>query len=107
MADPNLCEEIMIPFVRAVMQESLISKQPACKRPLPMHSMLSLSQKAHVLLLGLFLIPKLRSLLSNNSLQLSLTGSLGLSTLGIHLLLKNSLTRLLGLGSVDLFPMLA
>jgi hypothetical protein len=36
------------------------------------------------------------------SLQLPLAGSLGLRTLGIHLLLEDSLTRLLRLSSVDL-----
>jgi hypothetical protein len=41
-------------------------------------------------------------LLGNHSLLLSLTGSLGLRTLGIHLLLQDSLTRLLSLGLVDL-----
>ena len=41
-------------------------------------------------------------MLGNHSLLLSLTGSLGLRTLGIHLLLQDSLTRLLGLGLVDL-----
>lgn len=35
-------------------------------------------------------------------LDLALTGSLGLGTLGIHLLLEDSLTLLLGLGTVDL-----
>lgn len=43
--------------------------------------------------------------LGNNSLLLSLTGSLGLSTLGVHLLLKNTLTCLLSLGAVDLHAM--
>jgi hypothetical protein len=44
-------------------------------------------------------------LLGEQSLLLSLTGSLGLRTLGVHLLLQNSLTGLLSLGSVDLlFP---
>lgn len=50
----------------------------------------------------LFLISKLSLLLSHNSLQLSLTGCLGLRTLGVHLLLDDSLTRLLGFGFVDL-----
>jgi len=36
------------------------------------------------------------------SLQLSLTGSLSLRTLGVHLLLQDTLTGLLSLGSVDL-----
>jgi len=49
----------------------------------------------------LFLLSKLSLLLSHDPLQLSLTGCLGLRTLGIHLLLEDSLTRLLGLGSVD------
>jgi hypothetical protein len=46
-------------------------------------------------------------LLGNHSLLLSLTGSLGLRTLGIHLLLQDSLTRLFGLGSVDLLTLSA
>jgi hypothetical protein len=37
-----------------------------------------------------------------NTLLSSLTGSLGLRTLGVHLLLENSLTLLLGLSLVDL-----
>ena len=36
------------------------------------------------------------------ALQSPLTGGLGLSTLGVHLVLENLLTRLLGLGLVDL-----
>lgn len=49
----------------------------------------------------LLALSKLSSSLSNNSLLLSLTGSLGLRTLGIHLLLQDSLTGFLSLGSVD------
>jgi hypothetical protein len=61
------------------------------------------SQKlSYLLCLGLLFVTELRLLLGNHSLLLSLTGSLGLRTLGIHLLLQDSLTRLLGLGSVDL-----
>jgi hypothetical protein len=71
-----------------------------------MHSICQ-SQTDQNLLLGLFLITELSSSFSNNSLLLSLTGSLGLRTLGIHLLFDDSLTRLLGLGLVDLFPISA
>jgi hypothetical protein len=54
-------------------------------------------------LLGLsFLFAELCLLLGLCSLQLPLAGSLGLRTLGIHLLLEDSLTRLLRLSSVDL-----
>ncbi len=56
---------------------------------------------SHLLRLGLIL-SELCTLLGNNSLLLSLTGSLGLRTLGIHLLLQDSLASLLSLGSVDL-----
>ena len=56
----------------------------------------------HLLCLGLLFIAELCLLLGNHSLLLSLTGSLGLRTLGVHLLLQDSLTSLLGLGSVDL-----
>jgi len=54
-----------------------------------------------LLRLGLLFVTELGTLLGNNSLLLSLTGSLGLRTLGIHLLLQDSLASLLGLGSVD------
>lgn len=37
------------------------------------------------------------------SLQLALAGSLGLRTLGIHLLLEGLLAELLGLGTVNLY----
>jgi len=60
------------------------------------------SQKlSHLLCLGLLFFTELSLLLGDHSLLLSLTGSLGLRTLGIHLLLQDSLTRLLGLRSVD------
>ena len=59
-------------------------------------------ERPHLLCLGLLFVTELRLLLGNHSLLLSLTGSLGLRTLGIHLLLEDSLTRLLGLSSVDL-----
>lgn len=39
--------------------------------------------------------------LCRHSLQLALTGSLGLRTLGVHLILKGLLTLLLGLGTVN------
>jgi hypothetical protein len=60
------------------------------------------SQTLNLLCLSLLFLAKLSSLLGNHSLLLSLTGSLGLRTLGVHFLLEDSLTRLLGLGSVDL-----
>lgn len=41
--------------------------------------------------------------LSSNSFHLALTGSLGLGTLGIHLVLDSLLTCLLSLGTVNLF----
>lgn len=40
--------------------------------------------------------------LGDNSLLLTLTGSLGLCTLSIHLLLDGALAGLLSLGAVDL-----
>lgn len=57
---------------------------------------------AHLLCLGLFLLAELCTLLGNRSLLLSLTGGLGLLSLGVHLLLDNSLTSLLSLRLVDL-----
>ncbi len=39
------------------------------------------------------------------SLQLPLAGSLGLRALGVHLLLEQPLTLLLGLGTVNLWPL--
>jgi len=50
---------------------------------------------------GLLFLSELSSLLRNNSLDLSLTGSLGLRTLGVHLLLDDTLTSLLSLCLVD------
>lgn len=44
--------------------------------------------------------------LSSDSLQLALTGSLGLGTLGVHLVLDGLLTGLLSLGAVNLHWML-
>jgi hypothetical protein len=41
--------------------------------------------------------------LGNDSLLLTLTGSLGLGTLGVHLLLEGLLTGLLSLGTMNLF----
>ena len=54
------------------------------------------------LCLGLLLLAQVRTLLSISSLNLSLTGSLGLRTLGIHLILEDSLACLLSLGLVNL-----
>jgi hypothetical protein len=45
--------------------------------------------------------------LLGDSLLSALAGSLGLGTLGVHLLLEDTLTGLLGLGLVDLFRMSA
>ena len=56
----------------------------------------------HLLRLLLSIVTEQSIALGNDSLLLSLTGSLGLSTLGVHLLLKTSLTGLLSLGTVDL-----
>jgi hypothetical protein len=61
------------------------------------------SQKPnHLLCLGLLFVTELGLLLGNHSLLLPLTGSLGLRTLGIHLLLEDSLACLLSLRSVDM-----
>jgi hypothetical protein len=55
------------------------------------------------LLLGLLLVTTDQSVaLLLNTLLSSLTSSLGLRTLGVHLLLQDTLTLLLGLGLVDL-----
>jgi hypothetical protein len=59
------------------------------------------------LLLRLFLLTLEDQSLLCDTLLSPLTGSLGLSTLGVHLFLENLLTLLLGLGLVDLFGMLA
>lgn len=56
----------------------------------------------HLLCLSLLFLPELSRSLGNDSLLLSLAGGLGLSTLGIHLLLQGPLTRLFSLGFVDL-----
>ena len=55
------------------------------------------------LLLGLLVVATSQGIaLRLHTLLSSLAGRLGLRTLGIHLLLENSLTLLLGLGLVDL-----
>ena len=77
------------------------SNQPFIKTLLARYTPYATTTNAHLLCLSL-LLSKLSSSLGNNSLLLSLTGSLGLRTLGIHFLLQDSLTRLLSLGSVDL-----
>jgi hypothetical protein len=60
----------------------------------------------HLCLGLLFLLVALQYLsLGLHTLLSPLTGSLGLSTLGVHLVLENLLTRLLGLGLVDLHVM--
>jgi len=70
--------------------------------PCPIHSVMLPTQiLSHLFRLWLVL-SELCTLLGDNSLLLSLTGSLGLCTFGVHLLLQNSLTGLLGLGSVDM-----
>jgi len=92
----------MIPFVRAGMQEiNIKSNQPIFKTLPDALRMLPSQTAQNLLRLGLFLITELSSSLGNNSLLLSLTGSLSLRTLGVHLLLDDSLTRLLSLGLVD------
>lgn len=59
-------------------------------------------QKPNPLLcLGLLFLAELGSLLGLVSLCLSLAGGLGLRTLGVHLLLEESFTCLLGLSSVN------
>jgi len=50
----------------------------------------------------LLLLTQVRTLLSSSSLQLSLTGSLGLRTLGIHVVLEGSLSCSFSLGLVNL-----
>ena len=87
------------------MQERLVKATGLYFRPCQIHSICN-TKRPHLLCLGLLFVTELRLLLGNNSLLLSLTGSLGLRTLGIHLLLQDSLTRLLGLGSVDLLYVL-
>jgi hypothetical protein len=65
---------------------------------------LQLPRKKLQHLLGLLLLTTEHgSALGNGSLLLALTGSLGLSTLSIHLLLDVSLTGSLSLGLVDLY----
>jgi hypothetical protein len=61
----------------------------------------------HHLLRFFLVLPELSSSLGNHSLLLSLAGSLGLRTLGIHLLPQDSLTGLLRLGSVDLIEIVS
>jgi len=107
----RLSQRSWIPFVRAVMQESpVISKsKPASylkTSPAWYTPYATVTNAPHLLRLSLFLIAELSSSLLHNSLLLSLTGSLGLRTLGIHFLLKNSLTRLLSLSSVNLIAVL-
>jgi hypothetical protein len=53
--------------------------------------------------LSLLLLTEHSITLGDDSLLLALTGSLGLSTLGVHLLLDESLTGGLSLGLVDLY----
>jgi hypothetical protein len=71
-------------------------------RPCQIHSICNITKGPRLLCLGLLFVTELRLLLGNHSLLLSFTGSLGLRTLGIHLLLQDSLTRLLSLGLVNL-----
>jgi len=65
--------------------------------------MLSLRKPNHLLCFSLLLVTEHSIPLGHNSLLLSLTGSLRFRTFGIHLLLQDSLTCLLSLGSVDVF----
>jgi len=78
---------------------SNIKSEPAFVGPVPL--MLP-SQMNQNLRRSLLFLSELSSLLRNNSLDLSLTGSLSLCTLGVHLLLDDTLTSLLSLGLVDL-----
>ena len=57
---------------------------------------------AHLCLSLFLLLTSQRLSLGLNALLSPLTGSLGLRTLGVHLVLDLSLTRLLGFGLVDL-----
>ena len=86
------------------MQESPRDKsnQPFMKTLPNTLRMLPPSQKLNLLCFSLLSLTELSSPLGNNSLLLSLTGSLGLGTLGIHFILQLSLTGLLSLGSVNL-----
>ena len=58
-------------------------------------------------LLGFLLLAQKSASLRRLSLQLALAGSLGAGTLGVHLLLDLPLTRLLGLGLVNLWGLSA
>lgn len=82
--------------------ERLVKATGLYFRPCQIHSICNITKGPHLLCLGLLFVTELRLLLGNHSLLFSLTGSLGLRTLGIHLLLQDSLTRLLSLGLVDL-----
>ena len=57
----------------------------------------------HLLGLSLLSVTEHSLLLGLSSLDLALTGSLGLGTLGVHLLLDESLTGGLSLSLVDLY----
>ena len=57
----------------------------------------------HLLGLSLLRVTEHSLLLGLSSLDLALTGSLGLGTLGVHLLLDESLTGGLSLSLVDLY----
>jgi len=78
---------------------SNIKSEPAFVGPVPL--MLP-SQMNQNLRRSLLFLSELSSLLRNNSLDLSLTGSLSLRTLGVHLLLDDTLTSLLSLSLVDM-----
>lgn len=84
------------------MQERLVVKQPARNQTMPYNPYATFTRVFPTLLGLSFFLTELFLLLGYHPLLLSLTGSLGLRTLGIHLLFQDSLTGLLGLGSVDL-----
>jgi len=82
--------------------DDIKSNRPLWKDPCPLQ-ILPCRKMQHLFGLGLFLLTQQGRLLGVNSLDLSLTGSLGLCALGIHLLLKNPLSGLLSLCTVNVF----
>ena len=93
----------MIPLFRAEnARKTSESNRPVFKTLPDTLRLLPTQNISRLLCLGLFLVTKLCLLLLLHSLQLSLTGSLGLRTLGIHLILEDSLACLLSLGLVNL-----
>jgi hypothetical protein len=86
---------------REIMQEKTSKSNRPKFKTLP-NTPYATNTKACPLLLGLLFLSKLCLVLCLCSLQLSLTGGLGLDTLSIHSLLLVPLACLLSLGSVDL-----